>query len=235
MTNNYEDNSTEMIRQEKAGEEKENGGYFSAEYGQPPDSGEARSEAPRVYEPVRENPDVQRAELRQQLDKHAAASVAAIQSGVIVQLATVNSRFWAFIIDLIVIGMLNAIIFNIFSVFAAPGGWFNQVFTVNFIFLGLTGCAYFVLMTGFYSQTLGKMIMGITVIQSDGQPITWGTALFRELLGRTISQFFGTFLGYIISIFNRRHLALHDLLADTYVVKEEYSLERGFVRVPERM
>src|SRR5438552_18428710 len=40
-------------------------------------------------------------------------------------------------------------------------------------------------------QTLGKQVAGYRVVREDGQPITLGTALLREVLGKTVLGFIG--------------------------------------------
>lgn len=150
----------------------------------------------------------------------------------LMQLASFGSRFWAFLTDLIVIGLLNSIAANLIGLVFGTVAWYESYFTVNFVFLGLTGSLYFILMTRFFNQTLGKMMMGIQVVHRDGRELSWSTVIFRELVGRTLSQFCGSWLGYLVSLFTPRHEAIHDLVADTFVVKEKFSMERGFVPIP---
>lgn len=152
--------------------------------------------------------------------------------GQMMQLAAFNTRFWAFLTDMIIIGLINAIAGNLLGLALGHTGWYDSYFTMNFVFLGITGSLYFVLMTRFFHQTLGKMMMGISVVQRDGLELSWSTVLFRELIGRTLSQLCGSWLGYLVGLFTPRHVTVHDLIAGTYVVKEQFSMERGFVRIP---
>ena len=69
-----------------------------------------------------------------------------------------------------------------------------------------------------WGQTIGKMICGIMVIRQDGKDIDWTTAFVREVAGRTVSQFFGSYMGYLIVPFVKEKRSCHDLLCDTYVV-----------------
>ena len=46
---------------------------------------------------------------------------------------------------------------------------------------------YFVLMTKFLRQTLGKMVFGLKVVDLKKNGLSWGTVLFREWIGRFIS------------------------------------------------
>jgi uncharacterized RDD family membrane protein YckC len=78
---------------------------------------------------------------------------------------------------------------------------------------------YFVLMTKFFNQTLGKMVFGLKVINLDQERLTWGTVLFREWIGRFISA--TIVIGYIIVAFLPKKQGLHDLFTDTTVIHTE--------------
>ncbi|WP_339254833.1 RDD family protein [Sporosarcina sp. FSL W8-0480] len=77
---------------------------------------------------------------------------------------------------------------------------------------------YFVLLTSGPSQgTLGKMMVGIKVVDRFGEPISKGRSF-----GRFFSYYLsGLFLniGYIIAGFTPKKQALHDYIVSTYVVK----------------
>ncbi|TYQ15026.1 UNVERIFIED_CONTAM: putative RDD family membrane protein YckC [Acetivibrio alkalicellulosi] len=127
-------------------------------------------------------------------------------------------RFWAYIIDLICVLVLSSVTISILSsVFKIPQqylGWMKM----SFLMVGLIGFVYFTIMTRFWGQTIGKMICGIMVIKTNGEDMDWTTAIVREVAGRTISQFFGSHLGYLVIPFIPKKLSCHDLLCDTYVV-----------------
>lgn len=130
--------------------------------------------------------------------------------------------FWirtlAFLIDLGVIACLNGIVFHSLLPDYAQLSTIYKIININNLFLGLTGAIYFVLMTYYFQQTLGKMITGIKVIQAGDTPLDWTTVVFRELVARSLSQMLGLYLGYIFCWFNRDKQCLHDLLSDTWVV-----------------
>ncbi|MET3575383.1 RDD family protein [Bhargavaea ullalensis] len=134
-------------------------------------------------------------------------------------------RFWAYLIDLIVLGSLSMLIIR--PLFRATGleigasGIFApyQITTAAVFFL------YFVLMTKFFGQTVGKMVTGIRVIRRDGGPLDWGTVLFREWIGRFLSKTLPVL--YWIVGFTPKKEAVHDFIADTLVIHEErYMNER---------
>ena len=66
--------------------------------------------------------------------------------------------------------------------------------------------------------TLGKMALGIIVIDFDGKPISFARASGKHF-GRYISASI-FLLGYIIAAFTKRKQALHDIMAETYVIKK---------------
>lgn len=140
-------------------------------------------------------------------------------------------RLCAFIIDLIVIAGLNAIIWDLFLPAGAIPGFIHELIHVNALFLGITGALYFILMTRYFQQTLGKMIAGIKVIQRNGEPLSWITVIFRELVARSLSQIMGLNLGYVVCWFNAEKRCVHDLLSDTWVVYEKTQSEPGYIAV----
>src|SRR5690606_40751242 len=50
---------------------------------------------------------------------------------------------------------------------------------------GIVFYLYFILLTKFFGQTLGKMVFGLKVIPIEGDKLTWGTIIFREGIGRS--------------------------------------------------
>ncbi len=143
-------------------------------------------------------------------------------------------RFWAFLIDIAVIGVSSQAAFGL----VWPGGLENntvQAYVLyNSLFPGIWGVAYLILMTGFYGQTLGKMIIGIKVIQTDGNPLNWPTVMIRELVGRILSQLLGTYLGYLVCAVHPRKQAVHDLISDTCVVYDPDLQRSRWINIPGR-
>lgn len=125
-------------------------------------------------------------------------------------------RFWAYLLDLIVIGSINRILINpTFRALDIPLSE-NSMFSAASIATAVVFYLYFVLMTKFFRQTLGKMVFGIKVVSLKDQPLTWMTVLFREFIGRYISKLF--FIGYLIVAFLPKKQGIHDLLSDTTVI-----------------
>ena len=127
-------------------------------------------------------------------------------------------RFWAYLVDLVVIGSINGII--VYPIFRALDLSLNKasMFAPVSIITAVIFYAYFVLMTKFFGQTIGKMVFGLKVISLQGQKLNWSTIMFREWIGRFIS---GTILIlYVVVGFLPKKQGLHDLFADTTVVHE---------------
>lgn len=128
------------------------------------------------------------------------------------------TRFWAYLLDLIVIGSINRMIIN--PVFRALDiSLFEEgIFSPMTIATAVVFYLYFVLMTKFLGQTLGKMVFGLKVVELDGKRLTWGTVIFREWIGRFISA--TLLVLYVVVAFTKKKQGLHDLFADTTVIYE---------------
>jgi uncharacterized RDD family membrane protein YckC len=127
-------------------------------------------------------------------------------------------RFWAYLLDLIVIGSIDRILVKpIFRLLDIPL-LENNMFAPVSIATAITFYAYFVLMTRYFQQTLGKMVFGLRVVGLAEERLTWKTILFREWIGRFIST--TIVVGYIITAFLPKKQGLHDLFSDTSVVHE---------------
>ncbi len=80
---------------------------------------------------------------------------------------------------------------------------------------------YFALMeSGKGQATLGKKIMGIKVVGADGGRISFARATGRTF-GKYVSYMILNF-GYYMAGYTKKRQALHDLMADTYVVRDAF-------------
>jgi uncharacterized RDD family membrane protein YckC len=128
-------------------------------------------------------------------------------------------RFWAYLLDLIVVGSIERLIINpLFRAIEIPIIEFNMFAPIS-IASAIVFYLYFVLMTKYFNQTLGKMVFGIKVIDLKNDKLSWGTILFREWIGRFISA--TVVIGYIIVAFLPKKQGLHDLFTDTSVIHVE--------------
>jgi len=124
-------------------------------------------------------------------------------------------RFWAYLLDLIVIGSIYRLLIDPFyTLLDIQKSSF--IFSSNQILSAVVFFSYFILMTKYLGQTLGKMVFGLEVISLKKEKLTWGDVLFRELIGRYISK--TIWIGYLIVAFTRKKQGLHDLFCDTSVI-----------------
>lgn len=131
------------------------------------------------------------------------------------------TRFIAYVLDMIVVyslaSLLNTVSF----------GLLNRQF--DFPILGeeslsyvIVMFTYFISMTYFFSQTLGKMIMKIKVETNRGDKLGLMDVVYRELVGRLLTIFLA-YIPYLAVAFTNKKKGLHDYIADTVVVKEDFS------------
>jgi uncharacterized RDD family membrane protein YckC len=127
-------------------------------------------------------------------------------------------RFWAYLVDLIMIGSINRLIikpiFRWLDISLHDPGIFAPIAIVT----TLTFYLYFVFMTRLMGQTIGKMVFGLRVISLKDKKLSWGSIIFREGIGRYIST--TIWILYIIVAFTRKKQGLHDIFADTTVIHE---------------
>ncbi len=88
------------------------------------------------------------------------------------------------------------------------------VLGLGLLLLGLTlHIVYHTVLVGGCGQTLGKMLMGVAVVRSDGAPAGYGRALLRCLGGGLCVLTLG--LGRLLMVFTRERRALSDFVAGT--------------------
>lgn len=84
------------------------------------------------------------------------------------------------------------------------------------LFVIITYGCYYTFYHGYYGQTLGKMLMGLKVIRTNGDELSFSIA-FKRWLAYFPSGFL--FVGFMMPIFTQHRQALHDKIADTYVIR----------------
>ncbi|WP_314397162.1 RDD family protein [uncultured Gemella sp.] len=131
------------------------------------------------------------------------------------------TRFVAYLIDMIVIYAISSLLNTI------SFGLLNKV--LDFPILGeeslsyvIVMFTYFISMTYFFSQTLGKMIMKVKIETNRGDKLSFADVVYRELVGRLLTIFLA-YLPYLAVAFTNKKKGLHDFIADTVVVKEDFS------------
>lgn len=145
-------------------------------------------------------------------------------------------RLVAGILDIIVIAIIS-IILSLAGVVetADADAEFNAVSSIVQAIIVLV---YYVGMTATLGQTLGKMAMGIKVVNIDGEKPGPGAVLTREVIVRVLGTILAVVLGPVIDpgtgaliggivgfiavvwiLFDDRRQGLHDKAAKTFVVR----------------
>lgn len=128
-------------------------------------------------------------------------------------------RFWAFLVDLVVVSSINGIILSTIYVINDGKSINLGMWTLQGILSGIVFYLYFLLMTKKLGQTLGKMLFGIKVVRLDLQPLSWQDLIFREVVVRFCYKVFGFLqLLYLVVAFNPEKQGIHDMISDTTVV-----------------
>ncbi|MFZ5815803.1 MAG: RDD family protein [Bacillota bacterium] len=119
-------------------------------------------------------------------------------------------RFVAFLLDGLIQGIAAMIAFFIPTAMGLPFLGFLAYMVVAF--------GYFIYFWGSSGQSPGKKIMGLHVVSTDGQPMSYGKATLR-LLGYMVSGMI-LYIGFLMIAFDDAKRGLHDRIATTLVVKE---------------
>jgi uncharacterized RDD family membrane protein YckC len=69
------------------------------------------------------------------------------------------------------------------------------------------------------AATLGKMVLSLRIVRFDGAQLSFGRATARHFAKFIVTPAVPLFIGYIMAAFTNRKRALHDILADTLVIK----------------
>ncbi len=136
-------------------------------------------------------------------------------------------RVGASVIDGLVVGVVGAMIGALVSSAVDATGDETTAITA-FLGIVLATAYYGVLMSrpgADNGRTLGKQATGIRVVRVDGQPITFGFALVREVLVKMIllgyiafvTLYIATLLNYLWPLWDPQNRALHDRMVRTLV------------------
>jgi uncharacterized RDD family membrane protein YckC len=123
-------------------------------------------------------------------------------------------RFVAYVIDNILISVVFWLVALVLGAIAGDGG------VIVAYILGTIGVfVYFAAMESSTSQaTIGKIALGIQVTDLQGNRISFGKALGRNL-AKILSALI-LYIGFIMAAFTAKKQGLHDMIAGTLVVKK---------------
>jgi len=144
------------------------------------------------------------------------------------QLAGLGSRTTAFIIDQLILAVINILLIilmlvviigekNILGIASVSSVMFSAIIILLFII----NWGYFVVLEFFSGgKTIGKRIVGIRVIQENGHSLTLLSSFIRNLFRIIDFLPVSYFLGIMMIFFHPKHKRLGDLVAGTIVVHE---------------
>ena len=135
-------------------------------------------------------------------------------------------RFVAYIIDVLVLGIVVIVIFFVAALLA---GFSMGVAGLGIILaipaLILTGWLYEALLTsGPHGATLGKRVVGLRIVRADGAQLSFGRATARYFLKAMITPLVPLAIGYLMAAFTSGKRSLHDFMADTLVIYRDRRL-----------
>jgi uncharacterized RDD family membrane protein YckC len=148
-------------------------------------------------------------------------------------LAKWSARFWAWLVDIILVILFLNIVRGIFEpIWKLPLLWDYEnweIFAIGFetIFFFL----YWTVMEGFRGQSIGKMVMNLKVVNRDGTTINYGTAAI-ESIGKAFLLPLDCLIGWLampntkLRVFNR--------ISNTIVIKTDYKEPVGILYIREK-
>jgi uncharacterized RDD family membrane protein YckC len=122
-------------------------------------------------------------------------------------------RIIAAVIDLLVMVPLVATVAAILGV-----GTQSEAVFVSTVLVGYL--SYYIVPEWLYGRTLGKQLLGIIVLGSDGRVSSLEQAVLRNLL-RIIDGAGGYLFGLLVILFTEKNQRVGDLLSGTVVVARE--------------
>ena len=126
-------------------------------------------------------------------------------------------RLAAWVIDAAILTALHLVI-----IAAGPG--LEEYFADDSLFhwvdlpMFILTTLYFTVSVSVWATTVGKRIMGMYVLKTDGSRVGFGRALAREIAGYL--SFLSLGIGYVMIALRNDKRGLHDLICDTVVVRK---------------
>ena len=92
--------------------------------------------------------------------------------------------------------------------------------TIGLVIVVLLVIVNFGVVAGLTGQTIGKWVTGLRIERTSGQGLSIGRALVRHFVGYPLSLL-TLGIGFLLAVVNSKGRTLHDLIADTVVVRDE--------------
>lgn len=142
--------------------------------------------------------------------------------------AGIGSRAIAKLIDNLIVGAASAIAVLAVILASLPyrirrmDTGFDYVVAGTLIFVVLLNAGYYICTEAFMGgRTIGKRIVGVRVLQDNGQPATFLSVLIRNLF-RLLDMLPTMYLtGVVVMLFSKKDKRIGDLVAGTVVVVEQ--------------
>ncbi len=138
-------------------------------------------------------------------------------------------RFVAYILDGLILGFVAAVMVLIFAAIAAVSGkTADGDPPTGVILLGVLMVLAYVLICWLYEAlmtssergaTLGKRALGLRIVRADGVQLSFGRATARYFLKVIVTPMVPLGIGYMLAGWTKGKRALHDLMADTLVIR----------------
>ncbi len=148
-----------------------------------------------------------------------------------IEFALFGARLGAFIIDIVInLVFLTAILYVLFVLWdeidttddAVSPGFAVSLFLLSIVLIPTAGLLYRAIFECSPLQgTPGKALIGIMVVDTSGNRISFGKALLRNLVKILSSLIF--YIGFLVALRDKRCLTWHDLAAGTYVISNKLS------------
>ncbi|MGN7409406.1 RDD family protein [Sporosarcina sp. SAFN-010] len=151
------------------------------------------------------------------------------------QLAGLGSRSAAFIIDQLILTVVNISVLIVLAIFYTRDIDFFAFAGMDSLILGLAILGLFIVNTGYFvimeyfsgGKTIGKRLLGIRAIQENGHSLTLLSSFIRNFLRVIDSLPAGYFLGIVLIFFHSKHKRIGDLVAGTIVVHERQTKKQN--------
>ena len=138
--------------------------------------------------------------------------------------AGIGLRFVAVLLDAVIVFLPLGLVLGLMTgggYAKSGGGYTNAGIDVGgnaFWLLVALGVGYYIVCEAATGATLGKRLVGIQVVGEDGDPLTFGAAVVRNLL-RLVDALFFYLVGFLFAAMSSRGQRLGDRAAHTVVVR----------------
>jgi uncharacterized RDD family membrane protein YckC len=126
-------------------------------------------------------------------------------------------RLVAYIIDAILLSIAGGVVAALFGVSLMETDWERLNPTLNLVSVAIAWLYFALLESSERGATVGKMAMGLRVVTSDGQRLS-----FMHATGRYFAKILSAIIlciGFIMIAFTDKKRGLHDMIAGTLVIK----------------